>query len=105
MSKRLLLNQVTLCSDGSIGLQWLKQVIDAESGEVEFSEPHRTFVGYSGDIRQQWDAAADHLEQMGYPRPDDSQFARVQKIDAVGRTDLAIEAERGRKTRIAAASN
>lgn len=100
MSKRLSLNQITLCADGSIGLQWLKQVIDPDSGEVLFSEPHRTVVEFDGDVKSQIDAAIDHLEGMGY-RADRAEKARhvalVKKVDGVGKGDDAINAVRAEK--------
>lgn len=98
--KRLILNQVTLCADGSIGLQWLKQFVDADTGEVLFSEPHRSVVDFDGDIDAQTTAITAHLQSMGYPAADTAMIDRVKAIDAVARSDAAIEAARAEKIAI-----
>lgn len=95
MPKRLILNQVTLCADGSIGLQWLKQVIEGD--EVLFSEPHRSVVDFNGDIEGTLQAVNEQLAAMGYVGDFPAFTTRVKAIDAVGRADPVIEAERTKK--------
>lgn len=98
MAKYLVLNQVTLCADGSIGIQWMKQI--AVDGELVLSEPHRSVIDFDGDIDDALDNVFSHVESMGYsvsPAERVSHRARVAAIDAVGRADPAIEAVRQAK--------
>lgn len=101
--RQLLLNQVTLCSDGSIGLQWLKLFVDPDTKEVLMSEPHRSVVDFDGDIDQQMGAVSAHLQGMGYPAITPDMVALVRKVDFVGRTDERIEATRNYKIAVKAA--
>jgi hypothetical protein len=97
MTKHLVLNQITLCADGSIGLQWLKQVIDPDTGMVLFSEPHRSVVDFDGDVDQQVQAVSNHLQQMGYPVAPEKHKALIKKIDGIARKDTDISAVRAAK--------
>lgn len=92
--KQVILNQVTLCADGSIGVQWLKQFVDPDTGEVLFSEPHRTVVDAEGDVDNQVALASAHLQQMGYPAIPPKHAERIRGIDGIGRSDVDIEARR-----------
>lgn len=90
------LNQITLYGDGTIGVQWLKQMHD-ENGQLLFSEPHRTAVAPDGDIDTQLDAVFAHLDVLGYPCGGEGQTrmrALAYKIDAAAREDTEIEATR-----------
>lgn len=72
------LDQITLCADGSIGLRFLKQVVEGD--EVLMSEPHRTVIDPLGDVATQIAAVDEHLKVMGYPgAPVDA----VERIDAL----------------------
>lgn len=95
--KKLVLNQVTLCADGSIGLQWLKQVLDPDTGEVLFSEPHRSIVPIDGDVDAQVAHVSAHFQRMGYGQVDADELARIKAVDAVGRADQNIESMRREK--------
>lgn len=98
MAKSLLLNQVTLCADGSIGLQWIKRIV--VDGEVVLSEPHRAVVSYDETIDRALDGTYRHLEAMGYVLSAAEKAAhleRVAAVDAVGRADPAIQAARQAK--------
>jgi len=97
--KSVVLDQVTLCADGSIGIRWLKQI--AEGGEIIFSEPHRTSVEFDGDAASQMEQAFAHLAGMGYDVPEEDRRAhcnRVVAIDRLARRDPAIAAARQAKT-------
>lgn len=63
--RNVILNQITLCADGSVGVQLMKQIID--DGEVIFQEPHRTVVDCFGDVEAQMAAVNAHLAKMGFP--------------------------------------
>lgn len=102
--KQLILNQITLCADGSIGLQWMKLVVDNEAKEVLMREPHRSIVDFDGDVRVQMQEVSDHLQAMGYPVVTEAMIHRVLAIDAVGRADPEIEALRAAKVEAKAAS-
>lgn len=95
--KKLVLNQITLCADGSIGLQWLKQVVDPSSGEVLVSEPHRSVVDFDGDAETQVGLVSDHLAGMGYPEVSAEMLALIVKIDRVGKADASVKQRRAEK--------
>lgn len=97
MPKQLILNQITLCADGSIGLQWLKQVTDPDTGVVLFSEPHRSVIDFDGDPDATWTSVATHLQQMGYPVPPTKGKVLLKKILALGLADPDILAKRQAK--------
>lgn len=99
MQKNLVLNQVTLCADGSIGLQWLKQIID-DDGSVIFNEPHRSIVDFDGDANAQLDAVFAHLDQMKFKttNPMRQRMKRiVNAVDAIGQGDTEITSARQAK--------
>lgn len=102
--KQIILNQVTLCADGSIGLQWLKLVVDPDAKEVLMREPHRSIVEFDGDVEAQIKEVSDHLQTMGYPGVTEAMIARVRAVDAVGRGDPEIEAVRAAKIEAKAAA-
>lgn len=96
--KQTVLDQITLCADGSIGIRWLKQVV--EDGEVLFSEPHRTAVDIDGDVAESLAAVNLHLASIGYTPPKgEAERAKslVAQIDAIAKADLTIEATRAAK--------
>lgn len=95
--KSVVLNQITLCADGTIGLQWLKLVTDPETGEVLFSEPHRSVVDFDGDVDTTMDAVQAHLDQMGFRGLNNKMKQLVKNIDAIGRADPDITARRDAK--------
>lgn len=88
--RNIVLNQVTLCADGSIGIQLLKQIVD--NGEVLFSEPHRTMVDCFGDVGEQITAVNLHLIQMGYPPMPDEGVARIQALRDVQSKSPVVKA-------------
>lgn len=90
MPKQLILDQVTLCGDGSIGIRWLKQIIDPDNGELLLSEPHRTTVDLDGSAKEQINVVAQSLAKIGYQMDQTAHAALVGKIDAVGRADPQI---------------
>lgn len=94
MPRQIVLNQVTLCADGSVGIQWLKQFVDDTTGEVLFSEPHRSIVPFDGDVDDQVSAVRDHLAAMGYPAVPDAQLEVIRQVHAVGLATPTIEAVR-----------
>lgn len=95
MPRKTLVNQVTLCADGSIGVQLMKQIV--EGGDVIHEEPHRFAIDIDGDMQTQFDVVSAHLVSMGYPEMDPGELARVKKIDAIGKADRAISLVRGQK--------
>lgn len=95
--KLLTLNQVTLCADGSIGLQLLKHIVDPDSGEVLLSEPHRIPIDFDADVDA---TVADHvaaLGRQGYPALTVEEIDRIREIDRVARGDAQIKAMRQHK--------
>lgn len=105
--KDYVLNQMTLCADGSIGIQWLKRVVDDATGEVLFAEPHRTVVDFDGDVDAQIAGAVDHLNRMGYRvSPDEAsrQSGLLRKIKKLGDGDAVINAVRLQKIQQRAAA-
>lgn len=100
MPKTLVLSQITLCADGSIGLQWLKQITDPDDGSILSAEPHRAVVDFDGDVETVMTQALMHLRDMGFPTPVGSHMvALVKKIDAAAQTDHAITTARSAKIR------
>lgn len=97
MHKKLTLNQTTLCADGSIGLQWLKQVVDETTGEVMLSEPHRSIIDIDADIDEQVANVSNHLVSMGYPPVSTAMLARIKATDSIGKEDAEIIAARAQK--------
>lgn len=100
MPKQIVLDQITLCADGSIGIRWLKQVTDPDTGEVLFSEPHRGMVDIDGDLDESLAAVNLHLASMGYmPPKGEAERAKslVAQIDALAKSDPTIEATRAAK--------
>ena len=92
--RKLILSKTTLCGDGSIEIQWMKQVLDPETGEVLFSEPHRTAVDLEGDIDTQMAAVSADMIRRGYGDVPSSHIARLKKLDAIGRADSEIVSTR-----------
>lgn len=98
MPKQTTLNQVTLCADGSIGVQLLKRFIDPESGAVIMEEPHRGTIDLAeASIDPSIDAINAHLIQMGYPAISEAETERIRQVDAVARADAGIKAVRQQK--------
>lgn len=99
MPRQLLLNQITLCADGSLGIQWLKQV--TENGEILVLEPHRTVIDIDqGDSNAQFDAVFAQLDALGYKttNPQRNRMKRlVNDILTMGRADSEIAARRQAK--------
>lgn len=104
MLKNLILNQITLCADGSIGIQWLKQVLDPDTGEVLSSEPHRSVVDFDGDVDAQVDAVKADLDARGYRMVGNKMKQLIKKIDAIGKADAEITARRQAKIDLKAAA-
>jgi hypothetical protein len=99
MSRNVILNQITLCADGSIGLQWYKQVTD-DDGTVAHSEPHRSVVDFDGDINAQMDAVFAHLDAMKFKTNNQTRNRMkklVRDIDTLARADTDITARRQAK--------
>lgn len=95
MPRKTTVNQVTLCSDGSIGVQLMKQIVD--NGEVISEQPHRFAIDLDGDMSAQFAVVNAHLVELGYPEMDPKELDRVKKIDAVGKADRQISIVRGQK--------
>lgn len=95
MPKQIVLNQITLCADGSIGLQWLKQIID--EGQVASTAPHRSVIEFDGIVEDQMAVVSEHLQSLGYPAISQDQIDLVKAVDGVGRANPSIEAERRAK--------
>jgi len=95
MPRKILLNQVTLCADGSIGVQLLKQVI--EGGEIVAQEPHRFSIDFEFDTVAQIEEVSKHLASMGYPELTASMVDMIKKIDRIGLNDPSISAVREAK--------
>jgi hypothetical protein len=93
--RKIVVNQVTLCADGSIGVQLMKQIVDA--GEVVSEQPHRFAIDIDVDMKEQFDAVNSDLVQRGYPEMDPKELDRVRKIDAIGRADRQISMVRAAK--------
>lgn len=87
MQKRSILNQITLCADGSIGLQWLKQIVD-DDGSIILSEPHRGVIDAGMHVGRSIAPVHEHLKAMGFTIPDDKldqMTVLVNQINALGR--------------------
>lgn len=84
MYKRTVLNQITLCADGSIGLQLMKQVVE-DDGTVFFSEPHRSVVDPDVEPGNLMIAVNEHLAEMGYPPLPADMLGHVEKMKAAHR--------------------
>lgn len=84
MHKRTVLNQITLCADGSIGLQLMKQVIE-DDGTIFFSEPHRSVVDPDVEPGNQMMAVNAHLAEMGYPPLPADMLGHVEKMKTAHR--------------------
>lgn len=95
MPRKIFVNQVTLCADGSIGVQLLKQIVDG--GEVISQDPHRFVIDIDGDMDEQFALVNADLVRMGFPEMDPKELDRVKKIDAIGRADRQISLLRGQK--------
>ncbi|MER9164410.1 hypothetical protein [Mesorhizobium sp. M0715] len=93
MQKEILLDQVTLCADGSVGIKLFKRVLN-DDGSVLFSEPHRTSVDVLVEVNDQVALVNSHLEQMGFPHVPDSATAMVTKLVKLHRADPAVKARR-----------
>ncbi|MBT1154379.1 hypothetical protein J1C56_02110 [Aminobacter anthyllidis] len=91
MHKLTVLNQITLCADGSIGLQLLKQVIN-DDGTVFFSEPHRSVVDPDMEPGNQMVAVNEHLAEMGYPPLPADMLGHVEKMKTAHRKYAPITA-------------
>lgn len=89
--RNTVLNQITLCADGSIGIQLLKQVVD--NGEVLFSEPHRTVVDCFGDVAEQVAAVNAHLASMGYPAVPDEGVQRIEALRVIQNKSPDVQAK------------
>ncbi|MBZ9759348.1 hypothetical protein LB553_00390 [Mesorhizobium sp. CA8] len=66
MQKTAVLDQTTLCADGSIDIKFLKVITD-DGGNVLFSKPHRTAVDALGSVDDQIAAVNIHLAELGFP--------------------------------------
>ncbi len=88
----LVLNQVTLCRDASIGLQWLKRVENTDTGVVLFEQPHRAVVEFDWDIKNAVAASLAPLYAEGYEEIDPSTLKLVAAIRLAGEKDPNIRA-------------
>lgn len=67
MTKNVHLQQITLDQNGMILLKFMKEITDPDTGEIIFSEPHRTSIGFETDIQEQLESVYSHLTEMKYP--------------------------------------
>ena len=104
MHRTVILNQVTLCADGSIALQMLKQVIN-DDGTVFASEPHRTALDPDTEVSGQMSAVNAHPAAMGWPAVNADDLAHVETLKATHRNFAPVKArvEDFKKKRAAAA--
>lgn len=99
--KRAVLNKVTLFADGSIFVEWLKQVTDPDTDEVLVELPHPAHIPFDGDVEASTNGNLANLAAIGYPADAAVSKALVDKIDAIGRADPTIEASRAAKIQAA----
>ena len=64
--KNVYLQQITLDQNGMILLKFMKEITDPDTGEVIFSEPHRSMIPLDVDIDDQLNQVYDHLDSMKY---------------------------------------
>lgn len=64
--KNVYLQQITLDQNGMILLKFMKEITDPDTGEVIFSEPHRSMIPFDTDIDVQLNQVYDHLDTMKY---------------------------------------
>lgn len=81
--RNVTLDQITLCADGSIGLKFMKQIVD--DSDVLMSEPHRSAIDPLGDVAAQMAAVDAHLKAMGYPGVPADAADRVEALKVVHR--------------------
>lgn len=103
MAKRIAFSNMTLCSDGSMQIKFVKQIIDPDTGEVIHEEPHRTVVDFDGDVDLQLEAVSRHLKQMKYPGVSAKVRALIKAADAVIRSDDDVQERRAQKIAMKAA--
>jgi hypothetical protein len=72
------LNQITLCADGSIGLQLLKMIADGDN--VISKEPHRVVIQPDELAEDVLSYVNPHLEQMGFPSITAEEVAHVDTM-------------------------
>jgi hypothetical protein len=95
MPRTISLNEITLRSDGSIRVEWLKQI--ADDGEVVASEPHSTVVDFDGNYEAQLDAVFADLDAKKFRIPGASRNRMkrlVKALDDLARADDEITAKR-----------
>lgn len=93
MHKEVLLDQVTLCADGSIGIKLNKRIID-DDGSVFFTEPHRTSVDVLGEVSDQIALVNAHLNGLGFPAVPDAALAKISALTNLHRADPAVQDRR-----------
>ena len=106
MAKNIEFSNVTLCLDGSLMIKLDKQITDPNTGDVVFSQPHRTIVDFDGDVDAQIVVVEAHLASLGYGNIPNRVVNLIKKIDVAAKADARIEAERQAKkaARLAAES-
>lgn len=106
MTKNIEFLNVTLCGDGSLMIKLDKQITDPDTGEVVYSQPHRTVVDFDGDVDVQIAAVEAHLASLGYSKVPNRVVNLIKKIDTAAKADARIEAVRQAKkaARLAAES-
>ncbi len=77
------LNQITLCADGSIGLQLLKIVTDGDN--IISKEPHRAVIQPDELSEDALQYVNPHLEEMGFTAITSEEIAHIDVMAAAHR--------------------
>lgn len=97
--KQLILNQITICADGSIGLQWKKFSSDGDE-----LGSHRTVIDFDGTVDQQVGAVIAQTTSDGYQVIGADQIELIEAMQALAHADPRIAATRTQKIALRAAA-
>lgn len=81
MIKQTIIDQIEVTRSGTIQIRMHKQIVDGE--QLIASSNHRTAIQPGGDIDATAAVVNAHLDEMGWPAVDDSEWQRVKDLAVV----------------------
>jgi hypothetical protein len=88
ITKRTIIDVIEITRIGHIQIRFRKELV--EDGKVLSSDYHRTSIEIGGSIDQQMAAVNTHLQAMGWPAVETSEYAEVKEYAKIKWTPAKV---------------